>query len=155
MFSTEGNIERCWLAQANHFLSEHPSQEHFLTAEVEFDVTIWYPTDDIGLRGTFMAGAPMDDIYLFLFDPCVDVQNGLVSVEIPSVQDAYYWSFWPDGREPLPAELLDEIMPPQVLLDVSIVGKRWSQKDYELIRDITRAKGLDQDPCECRKEVGY
>ena len=52
-----------------------------------------------------MAGAPMDDIYLFLLNPCVDVQDGLVSVEIPSMQDAYYWSFWPDGREPLSAEL--------------------------------------------------
>ncbi|KAJ7218458.1 hypothetical protein GGX14DRAFT_594976 [Mycena pura] len=121
-FSTEGNIERCWLAQANHFLSEHLSQEHFLTTAVDIYVTIWYPTDDIGLHGTFMAGAPMDDIYLFLFHPCVEVQDGLVSVKIPSMQDAYYWSFWPDGREPLSAEQLDEIVPPQVLLDVHIFG---------------------------------
>ncbi|KAJ7218479.1 hypothetical protein GGX14DRAFT_595027 [Mycena pura] len=148
-FLTEGNIERCWLAQANHFLSEHL----FLTTGVNFYVTICDPTEDIGLRGTFMAGAPMDDLYLFLFHPCVDFQDGLVSVKIPSMQDAYYWSFWPDGREPLSAELLDEIMPPQILLDVEIVGKQWSQQDYELIRDITQAKGLDPEsskaPHEC------
>ncbi|KAJ7200408.1 hypothetical protein GGX14DRAFT_699669 [Mycena pura] len=154
-FLTEGNIERCWLAQANHFLSEHLSQEHFLATVVRFCVTIWYPTDDIGLRGTFMAGAPIDDLYLFLFHPCVDVQDGLVSVEIPSVQDAYYWSLRPDGREPLSAELLDEIMPPQVRLDVYTVGKQWSQQDYQLIWDITRAKGLDPESSDLAIQLGY
>ncbi|KAJ7218471.1 hypothetical protein GGX14DRAFT_595010 [Mycena pura] len=154
-FLTEGNIERCWLAQANHFLSEHPAQEYFLTTRVDFYVTIWYPTEDIGLRGTFIAGAPMDDLYLFLFHPCVDVQDGLVSVKIPSVQNAYYWSFSPDGREPLSAELLDEIMPPQVLLDVHILGTQWSQQDYELIRDITQAKGLDPESSDLAIQLGY
>ncbi|KAJ7218486.1 hypothetical protein GGX14DRAFT_695701 [Mycena pura] len=154
-FSTEGNIERCWLAQANHFLSEHPSQEHFLATGVQFYVTIWYPIDDIGLHGTFMAGAPMDDIYLFLFHPCVEVQDGLVSVKIPSMQDAYYWSFWPDGREALSDEILDEIMPPQVLLDVHITGKQWSQQDYQLIRDITREKGLDPESSDLAIQLGY
>src|ERR1700761_4725566 len=126
-----------------------------LTTAVHFYVTIWYPTDDIGLRGTFMAGAPMDDLYLFLFHPCVDVQDGLVSVEIPSVQDAYYWSFWPDGREPLSAELLDEIMPPQVLLDVRIWGKQWCQRDYQLIGDIIRAKGLDPESSDLAIQLNY
>ncbi|KAJ7218442.1 hypothetical protein GGX14DRAFT_560781 [Mycena pura] len=151
-FSTDGKIERSWLAQANHFL---PSQEHFLATAVRFYVTIWYPTDDIGLRGTFMAGAPMDDLYLFLFRPHVNVQGGVVSVEIPSVQDTYYWSFWPDGREPLSAEFLDEIMPPQVCLDVYTVGKQWSQQDYQLIRDITRAKGLDPESSDLAIQLGY
>ncbi|KAJ7218439.1 hypothetical protein GGX14DRAFT_560777 [Mycena pura] len=155
MLLAEGNIARCWLAQANYFFSEHLSQEHFLATGVQFDVTIWYPTDDIGLRGTFMAGAPMDDLYLFLFHPCVDVQDGLVSVEIPSVQDTYYWSFRPEGREPLSAELLDEIMPPQVLLNVRIMGKQWSQQDYQLIRDITWAKGLDPESSDLAIKLGY
>ncbi|KAJ7218452.1 hypothetical protein GGX14DRAFT_560794 [Mycena pura] len=154
-FLTEGNIERCWLGQANHCLPEDPSQEYFLTTGVQFNVTIWYPTDDIGLRGTFMAGAPMDDLYLFLFHPCVDVQDGLVSVEIPPMQDAYYWSFWPDGREPLSAELLDEIIPPQVVLDVRLQGKQWSQQDYQLIRDITLAKGLDPESSDLAIQLGY
>ncbi|KAJ7218469.1 hypothetical protein GGX14DRAFT_27860, partial [Mycena pura] len=102
-----------------------------------------------------MAGAPMDDLYLFLFHPHVDVQDGLVSVKIPSMEDAYYWSFWPDGREPLSAELLDEIMPPQVLLDVHILGTQWSQQDYELIRDITQAKGLDPESSDLAIQLGY
>ncbi|KAJ7213406.1 hypothetical protein GGX14DRAFT_392915 [Mycena pura] len=106
--------------------------------------TIWYPTDDIGLRGTFMAGAPINDLYLFLFHPCVDVQDGVVSVEIPSAQDTYYWSFWPDGREPLSAELFNKIMPPQVLLD-----------DYQLFRDITRVKGLDPERSDLAIQLGY
>ncbi|KAJ7192846.1 hypothetical protein GGX14DRAFT_593908 [Mycena pura] len=154
-FLTDANIERCWLAQANHCLPEHPSQEHFFTTGVDFYVTVWYPTEDIGLRGTFMAGAPMDDLYLFLFHPCVDVQDGLVSVEIPCMQDAYYWSFWPDGREPLSAELLDEIIPPQVVLDVVLPGKQWSQQDYQLIRDITLAKGLDPKSSDLAIQLGY
>ncbi|KAJ7192849.1 hypothetical protein GGX14DRAFT_406063 [Mycena pura] len=149
-FSTDGNIERSWLAQANHCLPEHL----FLTTGVRFYVTIWYPTDDIGLRGTFMAGAPMNDLYLFLFHLCVDVQDGLVSVQIPSVQDAYYWSFWPDGREPLSAELLDEVMPPQVVLEIHIAGKHWSQQDYQLIRDITLAKGLDPESSDLAIQLG-
>ncbi|KAJ7192856.1 hypothetical protein GGX14DRAFT_593939, partial [Mycena pura] len=125
-----------------------------LTTGVGFYVTIWYPTEDIGLRGTFMAGAPMDDLYLFFFHPCVDVQDGLVSVEIPSMQDAYYWSFWPDGREPLSAELLDEIIPPQVVLDIGLRGKQWSQQDYQLIRDITLAKGLDPESSDLAIQLG-
>ncbi|KAJ7212668.1 hypothetical protein GGX14DRAFT_697049, partial [Mycena pura] len=154
-FATDGYIERRWLAQADHFLPESFSNAHFLANGVRFLVTIWYPTDDFGLRGTFMAGAPTDDLYLFLFHPCVDVQDGVVSVEIPSVQDAYYWSFSPDGREPLSAALLDEIMPPQVLLNVYIAGKQWSQQDYQLIRDITRAKGLDPKSNDFAVQLGY
>ena len=118
-------------------------------------VTIWYPTDDIGLRGTFMAHAPVDDLYLFLFQPHVNVQDGVVSVEIPHMQDAYYWSFWPDGHEPLSAELLDEIVPPQVLLEVCIWGKQWSQQDYQSIGDLIQAKGLDPESSDLAIQLGY
>ncbi|KAJ7218488.1 hypothetical protein GGX14DRAFT_437248 [Mycena pura] len=141
-------------AESNVRIERFGAEDTWWT-RVDFDLTIWYPTDDIGLRGTFMAGAPMDDLYLFLFHPCVDVQDGLVSVKIPSVQDAYYWSFSPDGREPLSAELLDEIMPPQVLLDVYILGKQWSEQDYELIRGITQAKGLDPESSDLAIKLGY
>ncbi|KAJ7220859.1 hypothetical protein GGX14DRAFT_676254 [Mycena pura] len=154
-FLDAADIESRWLAQANHFLPEHLSNEYFLATAASFDVTIWYPTDDVGLRGTFMADAPMKDLYLFLFNPHVSIQDGVVSVEIPALQDAYYWSFRRDGREPIAPEILDGLVPPQVHLNVSVWGKYWSKQDYQLIRDITRAKGLDAESCDLAAQLGY
>ncbi|KAJ7226908.1 hypothetical protein GGX14DRAFT_417610 [Mycena pura] len=148
-FVNHMDIELCWLAQANNFIPKDSS----LATAVCFNVTIWYSTNDIGLRGTFMADAPMGDLYLFLFNPHVGIQDGVVSVEIPSTEDAYYWSFQHDGQEPLSAEILDEINPPQVLLEVHVGGEYWSEKDYQLIQEIIRAKGLD--PTDLAAHLGY
>ena len=102
-----------------------------------------------------MADAPMGDLYLFLFNPHVSIQDGVVSVEIPSNEDAYYWSFQHDGQEPLSAEILDEIDPPQVLLEVHVGGEYWSEKDYQLIQEIIRAKGLDPNSYALAAHLGY
>ncbi|KAJ7199994.1 hypothetical protein GGX14DRAFT_401001 [Mycena pura] len=129
--------------------------EYFLATAIWYKVTVWYPTNDVGLCGTFMTDSPTEDLYLFLFNPCVDIQDGVISVEIPSLKDAYYWSLQSDGREPLSAEVVDKIMPPEVLLEAHIAGRYWSEQDYHLIREITRAKGLDPGSSELSVQLGY
>ncbi|KAJ6484157.1 hypothetical protein C8R45DRAFT_931608 [Mycena sanguinolenta] len=145
------DIQKWWLTQANHFSSE----KSVLATGTQFRVSLWDSPDEISLRGTFMADAPMQEIYLFLFDPCVRIQNGRTSVKIPATSHAYYWSFQHDGSHRLSDEMLEEIVPPQVLFEARIVGHTWSDVDYELIREFSLAKGFNPNSNDVAIELGY
>ncbi|KAJ7859041.1 hypothetical protein B0H14DRAFT_638648 [Mycena olivaceomarginata] len=149
------DIQKWWLTQANHFSSEKSASSYLLATGIQFRVSLWDSPDEISLRGTFMADAPMQEIYLFLFDPCVHIQNGRTSVKIPATSHAYYWSFQHDGSNRLSDEMLEEIVPPQVLFEARIVGHTWSDVDYELIREFSLAKGFNPNSNDVAIELGY
>ncbi|KAJ7798954.1 hypothetical protein B0H14DRAFT_2238845, partial [Mycena olivaceomarginata] len=67
---------------------------------------------------------------------------------------AYYWSFQHDGSNRL-SEMLEEIVPPQVLFEARIVGHTWSDVDYELIREFSLAKGFNPNSNDVAIELGY
>ncbi|KAF7359888.1 hypothetical protein MVEN_00714500 [Mycena venus] len=132
------------------------SEDLFILATgIQFRVSLWDSPDEISIQGTFMVDAPMQDVYLFLFDPCVRIQNGRTSVKIPATSHAYYWSFQHDGSTRLSDEMLEEIVPPQVLFEARIVGHTWSDVDYELIRDFLLAKGFNPNSNDAALELGY
>jgi hypothetical protein len=102
-----------------------------------------------------MANAPVDDIYLFLFQPKVEVWEGNISIQVPQTKDAYYWAFDPSGITRLSDEDAKEIGVPQVLLDTRITGNTWTQQDYEIMDEIQIAQGFNPDTTELANTLGY
>ncbi|KAJ7753488.1 hypothetical protein B0H16DRAFT_768268 [Mycena metata] len=86
-----------WLSQASQLLGTKKSDIYYFADQILFPVSVWYPMGSFALSGTFMANAPADNIYLFLFQPEVVIQEGRISIQVPQTKDAYYWSFDPSG----------------------------------------------------------
>jgi hypothetical protein len=97
--------------------------------------------DGASLRGTFMSDAPTDDIYLCVFTPQLVRQDGFLSMDVPPAHESYYWSFNKDGSEPLSADELDDILPPEVDFKVQVSGQYWNEEDYTMIEEFKMARG--------------
>ncbi|KAF7333370.1 MFS general substrate transporter [Mycena venus] len=128
-----------WLAHASEFVG-YPRDEYFLVSSVHLRANLWYGMD-ASLRGTFMSDAPADDIYLCIFTPQLVQQDGLLSIDIPPAHESYYWSFNKDGSEPLSADELDDILPPEVNFAFSVSGQFWNEEDFKIIEEFKMARG--------------
>ncbi|KAF7358107.1 hypothetical protein MVEN_00858800 [Mycena venus] len=133
-----------WLTHASEFVG-HPCERYFLVSSIHFRVELCYWTDDASLRGTFMADAPMDDIYLCVFTPQFVRQDGFLSVDFPPIHESYYWSFNEDGSEPLTVDELEDILPPEVDFSLVLSGPFWNEQDYRMIEEFKMAMGRNAE----------
>ncbi|KAJ7846513.1 hypothetical protein B0H13DRAFT_2093024 [Mycena leptocephala] len=111
--------------------------------------------DNFTLRGTFMADAPTDKLYLFLFPPQADIVDGRLSVRNPPDTMKHYWTFDASGLDRLTQEAAEAIGPPTAELSVETWGGRWDDRDYVLIHDFHVAKGFDPDSPDAAIAIGY
>ncbi|KAJ7826354.1 hypothetical protein B0H13DRAFT_2440826 [Mycena leptocephala] len=145
-----------WLSQ-NHYVRNH-LQGAFnttqLITEISFDCTL--NTDlNFTLRGTFMADAPTDKVYFFLFPPQVDVVDNLITVTNPPDTEKYYWAFDPAGFDRLTHDVAEDFGLPTVEFSIYSYGGKWDEHDYDMIRDFHIAKGFDPYTQDVAIAMGY
>jgi hypothetical protein len=103
-----------------------------------------------------MVDAPVeDDLYLFLFCPQVQLQDGHLSIEVPRQSEAHFWSFSPDRKERLTESKAEELGVPKVLLQTLVYGQSWSKQQYNLIHEVQLAKGFNPETSELAKYLDY
>ncbi|KAJ7930662.1 hypothetical protein B0H13DRAFT_1960721, partial [Mycena leptocephala] len=116
---------------------------------------IWITLPNFTLRGTFMADAPTDKLYLFLFPPQADVVDDRLSVCNPPDTTKHYWTFDPSGLDRLTQEAAEAIGLPTAELSVETWGGRWDDHDYALLHDFHVVKGFDPDSPDAAIAMGY
>ncbi|KAJ7269054.1 hypothetical protein C8J57DRAFT_1509267 [Mycena rebaudengoi] len=87
-----------------------------------------------------MAGAPTDDIYLFLFPANVDDS---LDMHLPTECETYFWSFDPFGIERLSQDTLNELALPHIDFEGFVGAAQWSHEDYHLIGQVHCTRGFD------------
>ncbi|KAF8202690.1 hypothetical protein K438DRAFT_583068 [Mycena galopus ATCC 62051] len=154
-------ITTAWLAQANHAFAASPfssvssADDFALTTDVRLTVEISDSKPENCLRGTFMAEPPTNDLFLFIANPKAVIHDGILSVTLLGVEDAFYWSFEPDGSIPLTPEELEDIIPPEVIFSTHVGTRTWPKEDYQLIRNFCIVKGIDSESTELAVQFGY
>jgi hypothetical protein len=125
-----------------------------LLTEFFFNCTL--NTDlDFTLRGTFMADAPTDKVYLFLFTPQADVMDGQLILINPPDTEKYYWAFDPAGLDRLTHRTAEEIGLPAVEFSMEMVVRSWDNRQLDMVRDFHVAKGFDPYTQDTAIAVGY
>ncbi|KAJ7930773.1 hypothetical protein B0H13DRAFT_2264091 [Mycena leptocephala] len=145
-----------WLSQ-NHYVRNH-LQGVFNATEFITSIRFFCNLNahlDFTLRGTFMADAPTDKVYLFLFPLQVDVVNNLLTVTNPPDTEKYYWAFDPVGLNRLTHETVEDFGLPAVEFSIGLMGRRWEESDYDMIRDFHVAKRFDPDTQDTAIAMGY
>ncbi|KAJ7901345.1 hypothetical protein B0H13DRAFT_1883112 [Mycena leptocephala] len=145
-----------WLSQ-QHYVRNH-LQGAFNATELITGIsfTCMLKTDmDLTLRGTFMADAPTDKVYLFLFSPQVEVMDGQLFVTNPPDIEKYYWAFDPAGLNRLTHDLAEDLGLPAVGFSTTIFGESWNECDYNMVRDFHIAKGFDPYSQDAAIAAGY
>jgi hypothetical protein len=110
---------------------------------------------DFTLRGTFIADAPTDKVYLFLFPPQVDVVDGQIIVTNPPDTEKYYWAFDPAGLNQLTHDIAEDFGPPTVKFRIDLWGGKWDEHDYDMVRNFHIAKGFDPYTQDAAITMGY
>ncbi|KAJ7789556.1 hypothetical protein B0H13DRAFT_2522197, partial [Mycena leptocephala] len=146
-----------WLSQ-NHYVRNH-LQGAFnateLITSIRFKCTLNAHLDSFTLQGTFMADAPTDKVYLFLFPPQVDVMDGQLLVTNPPDTEKYYWAFDPDGQDRLTSAMAEDFGLPTVEFSMGKWGGKWDEHDYDMVRDFHIAKGFDPYSQDVAIAMGY
>ncbi|KAJ7214398.1 hypothetical protein GGX14DRAFT_610794 [Mycena pura] len=96
-----------------------------------------------------------EDIYLFLFPPQAVFKDGLWSVEIPSPNDAYYWSFDQNAQDRVSTEVLEAILPPTIFLETNLAGYSWAEDDVKLLQQYCLLRGLDPHGTDLATQLEY
>jgi hypothetical protein len=94
-------------------------------------------------------------VYLFLSPLQVDVVDNLITVSNPPDTEKYYWAFDPAGLDQLTHDLAEDFGLPTVEFSMDLRGRRWDERDYDMVRDIHTAKGLDPYSQDAAIAVGY
>ncbi|KAJ7930774.1 hypothetical protein B0H13DRAFT_881455 [Mycena leptocephala] len=148
--------QKWWLSQ-NHYVRKHLQGAFNATALINaiyFYCTL--KTDlDFTLRGTFMADAPTDKVYLFLFPPQVEVVDNLLIVTNPPDTEKYYWAFDPAGLNLLTHDMEEDFGLPAVEFSTELWGGRWDERDYDMVCDFHIAKGFDPYTQDAAIAAGY
>jgi hypothetical protein len=111
--------------------------------------------DSFTLQGTFMADAPTDKVYLFLFTPQVDIVDGQIIVTNPPDTEKYYWALDPAGLDRLTHETVEDFGLPTVEFYMRMLGVSWDERDYDMIRDFHIARGFDPYSQDAAIAMGY
>ncbi len=69
--------------------------------------------------------------------------------------EKYYWAFDPAGLDRLTNEVAEGIGLPTVEFSIGLVGGRWEERDYDMIRDFHVAKRFDPDTQDAAIAMGY
>jgi hypothetical protein len=102
-----------------------------------------------------MADVPTDKVYLFLFPPQADLVDGQLIVTNPPDTEKYYWGFDPAGLNRLTHDIAEDFGLPTVEFSISLMGGKWDERDYDMIRDFHVAKGFDPYSQDAAIAVGY
>ncbi|KAJ7050718.1 hypothetical protein C8F01DRAFT_1178014 [Mycena amicta] len=134
-------------------------EDFFLTTGLQISYKMVFPDCDITLQGTFMADeVPTEELYLFIKPPRKYIDNGVLAIELPfdpiTGHLAYFWSVYPDGREPLDQADLDIYCPPHIETEIQVWGTSWTKESYKIIADVMRVKGYDPTTTDYAREHG-
>jgi hypothetical protein len=110
---------------------------------------------DFTLRGTFMADAPTDKVYLFLFMPQVGIMDNLITVTNPPDTEKYYWAFDPAGLNRLTHKTVEDFGLPTVEFSTELWAGKWDECDYDMVRDFHVAKWFDPYTQDAAIAMGY
>ncbi|KAJ7930663.1 hypothetical protein B0H13DRAFT_880408 [Mycena leptocephala] len=155
----DDTIKKSWLSQ-NHYVRKHlqgalDTTDCFITTRINFNCTLNTCLDSFTLQGTFMADAPTDKVYLFLFSPQVEIVDGQITVTSPPDTEKYYWAFDPDGLDRLTSETAEDIGLLSVEFSTRLMGGIWDKHHYDMVRDFHIAKGFDPYSQDAAIAMGY
>ncbi|KAJ7050645.1 hypothetical protein C8F01DRAFT_1177707 [Mycena amicta] len=141
----EGKLEETWLQYATTMGSSSfvHGESYFLATSWSTAICIQESLDPFQLAGTFMTGAAINDLSLYLFllipEPYTD-RNG-VWVDIPSFRDGWFWASDPDGDQRLSED--ECIGLPEVIFSAELNGTLWTSEDAQVVRDWSAVHNLD------------
>ncbi|KAJ7930794.1 hypothetical protein B0H13DRAFT_2531918, partial [Mycena leptocephala] len=146
-----------WLSQ-NHYVHNHLqgafNAPELIVTSIRFHCTL--NTDlDFTLQGTFMADAPTDQVYLFLFSPQVEVVDNLITVANPLDTEKFYWAFDPAGLNRLTHDVAEDFGLPAVEFSIETAGRSWDDRELDMVRDFHVAKGFDPYTQDVAFAMGY
>ncbi|KAJ7787198.1 hypothetical protein B0H14DRAFT_287941 [Mycena olivaceomarginata] len=159
-YHAESNVEKWWLSQQAYV---HKHLQGVIVADVplrfitsiHFDCILDHQLDAFTLRGTFMTDAPSSKVYLFLFNPQVEVLDGqLTVINLPDAEK-YYWSFDPAGLDQLTHEIAEDIGLPTPKFTIRPWGLFLEEEQTNLIREFHAAKGFDPESPDAAIAMGY
>ncbi|KAJ6563969.1 hypothetical protein B0H19DRAFT_74553 [Mycena capillaripes] len=156
----EDDARKWWFSQQGFVLAQlqdviSVDDVMFFVTDIDFCCTLNTPLDNFALRGTFMADAPIDDVYLFIFSPKVDLVDGRFIVTSPPAAEKYYWAFDPAGLDRLSCRTAEDLGLPAPQLSIRLYGARWNETYHNLIRDFHAAKGFDPCSQDMAVAIGY
>jgi hypothetical protein len=126
-----------------------------LITGISFNCTLNTHVDSFTLQGTFMADAPTDKVYLFLFTPQVDIVENLLTVTNPPDTKKYYWAFDPAGLNQLTHDMAEDFGLPTVEFSTTMWGDSWDDRELDLVHDFHVAKGFDPYSQDAAIAMGY
>ncbi|KAJ6563974.1 hypothetical protein B0H19DRAFT_74576 [Mycena capillaripes] len=129
--------------------------EMVFVTRLSFYCTLNTSPDNFTLQGTFMADAPTDDVYLFLFSPKVDLVDGRFIVRSPPAAERYYWTLDPAGVDRLTCQTVEDLGLPAPEFSIELRGARWSETTHDMICDFHAAKGFDPCSQDIAIAMGY
>ncbi|KAJ7832356.1 hypothetical protein B0H13DRAFT_2429856, partial [Mycena leptocephala] len=146
-----------WLSQ-QHYVRNHLQgilDATELVTSICFVCTLNAHLDSFTLQGTFMADAPTNKVYLFLFPPQVEVVDNLITVTNPPDTEKYYWAFDRAGLDRLTHDVAEDFGLPTVEFRIDLEGGRWDERDFDLIDDFHVAKGFNPYTWDAAIAMGY
>ncbi|KAF7300180.1 hypothetical protein MKEN_01341600 [Mycena kentingensis (nom. inval.)] len=109
--------------------------------------------DPFELADTFMADAPAEDLYLFVYLPPLEEVCDQVWMDIPGSHELFYWSTAPDGSTRLGDECAHWL--PKIEVKKYLTGQLWASKHYRLLRDFHVETGHKLTPYAFKPERGW
>ncbi|KAJ7356437.1 hypothetical protein DFH08DRAFT_849051 [Mycena albidolilacea] len=153
------HVEKWWLSQ-QAYVHKHlqgvivADVPHFITS-IQFGCILDHQLDGFTLQGKFMIDAPSTKVYLFLFNPQVEVLDGQLTVINPPDAEKYYWAFDPAGLNQLTHKIAEDIGLPTPKFMTSPRGLYLQEEDTNLIRDFHAARGFDPESQDAAIAMGY
>ncbi|KAJ7787193.1 hypothetical protein B0H14DRAFT_2954908 [Mycena olivaceomarginata] len=145
-YHTKSNVEKWWLSQQAYV---HKHLQGVIGGFLRK-----YPADD-WLNACFRPNAPTSKVYLFLFNPQVEVLDGQIIVINPPDAEKYYWSFDPAGLDQLTHEIAEDIGLPTPKFMIVPHGLFLEEEETNLICEFHAAKGFDPESQDIAIAMGY
>ncbi|KAJ6578286.1 hypothetical protein B0H19DRAFT_1230086 [Mycena capillaripes] len=159
-FVDEDDAKKWWFSQQGYVLAQlrDPVSFHdemvFVTG-IHLCCTFNPPPDNFTLLGTFMADAPIDDVYLFLSSPKAALVDGRFIVTSPPAAEQYYWTFNPAGLDRLTCQMVEDLALPAPEFSIELGGAQLDETCHDMIRDFHVAKGFDPCSQDMAIAMGY
>ncbi|KAJ6563963.1 hypothetical protein B0H19DRAFT_1233144 [Mycena capillaripes] len=156
----EDDARKWWFSQLGYVRAQLQDaisfdDEMVFVIRIGFDCSFNTPPDNFTLQGTFMAAAPTDDVYLFIFSPKVDLVDGRFILTSPPAAERYYWAFDPAGLDRLTCQAVEDLGLPVPEFSTWLGGARWDKTRHNMVRDFHAAKGFDPCSQDMAIAMGY
>ncbi|KAJ6563962.1 hypothetical protein B0H19DRAFT_74453 [Mycena capillaripes] len=156
----EDDARKWWVLQQGYVIAQlqdaisFDDEMVFVTA-IGFYCTFNTSPENFTLQGTFMADAPTDDVYLFIFSPKVDLVDGRFIVTSPPAAERYYWAFDPAGLDRLTDPTAEDLGLPTPEFSIKLWGIQWTKRLHDITCDFHTAKGFDPCSRDMAIAMGY